>query len=119
MIRNFGTISLWVDDFDAAVYFYQKVLGLKLITRPGEVPHFKVGDTMLVLVKGSFCPPADAFPVDFPQVTFQVDRLDTAVKTLKANGVDPLPVINERRDSFWITLRDPAGNLLELVEVRD
>ena len=66
MINRFGTVSLWVDDFDNCIPFYRDILGLELTTRPGEVPHFLVGESMLVLVKGDFCPPEEAFPPDFP-----------------------------------------------------
>jgi len=118
VIRSIGAVCLWVQDFKAALSFYRDTLGLKLTTRPGEVPHFRVGNGLLVLVKGAFCPPADAFPPDFPQLTFEVDDLDAAVKQLRARGVDLIGGIEERRDSRWIKLRDPDGNLLELVEIK-
>ncbi len=118
MIQEIGTVSIWVDDFDAALHFYSDVLGLALITRPGEVPHFSVGDSMLVLLKGNYCLPTDAFPSDFPQVTFKVDNLNAAILKLREHGIEIPGTLEERRDSRWIKLKDPAGNLLELVEVK-
>jgi len=118
MIKKYGTVSLWVDDFESCLYFYEDVMRLDLITRPGEVPHFRVGESMLVLVKGIFCPPDGAFPPDFPQLSFEVDNLDEVVSYLKDRGVDVIGNIEERRDSRWIKLHDPAGNLIAVVEVK-
>jgi len=118
VISRFGTVSLWVDDFDTCIPFYRDILGLELTTRPGEVPHFLVGESMLVLVKGDFCPPEDAFPPDFPQVTFEVDDLDDAFINLNEEEVELVGRIEERRDSRWFQLRDPSGNLLQMVEVK-
>ena len=118
MITRFGTVSLWVDNFETAISFYRDVLGLTMITRPGEVPQFQVGNSFLVLLKGNFCPPADAFPPDFPQVTFEVENLEQAVKALHDCGVAPDSFIEERRDSRWFKLHDPAGNLIELIEIK-
>jgi len=118
VINRFGTVSLWVDDFDTCIPFYRDMLGLVLTTRPGEVPHFQVGESMLVLVKGGFCPPEDAFPPDFPQMTFEVDNLNEAFESLREQGADLSGRIEERRDSRWFQLRDPSGNLLQMVEVK-
>lgn len=119
MINNLAVVTLWVDDFKCAISFYRDVLGLELTTRPGEAPHFRVGSGLLVLIKGQFCPPEDAFPPDFAQISFGVQNLEGMVANLQQHKVELIAHIEERRDSRWIKLRDPAGNLIELVEIKD
>jgi len=118
MITNFATVTLWVENFNNAVKFYRDTLGLELLTQPGEMPHFKVGDGILVLAKGKFSQPADAFPPEFPQLALAVDDLDKTAARLQNQHVALEANIQERRDSCWIKLRDPDGNLIELVEVK-
>lgn len=119
MINNLAVVTLWVDDFKCAISFYRDVLGLELTTRPGEAPHFRLGSGLLVLIKGQFCPPEDAFPPDFAQISFGVQNLEGMVANLQQHKVELIAHIEERRDSRWIKLRDPAGNLIELVEIKD
>ncbi|MDP2966501.1 MAG: VOC family protein [Pelolinea sp.] len=118
MITKFATVTLWVDDFNNAIKFYRDVLGLELLTKPGDMLHFKVGDSILVLAKGKFTQPSDAFPPEFPQLALAVDDLDRMAAHLQNLQVELETNIQERRDSCWIKLRDPDGNLIELVEVK-
>jgi len=118
MITNFATVTLWVEDFNNSVKFYRNTLGLELLTQPGEMPHFKVGSGILVLVKGRFTQPTDAFPPEFPQLALAVDDLDKTAMHLQNLHVELEANVEERRDSCWIKLRDPDGNLIELVEVK-
>ena len=118
MIKKIAVATLWVQDFQKAITFYQEILGLELLTRPGEVPHFKIGDGRLVLLKGKFCPPSDAFPPEFAQLSFEVENLEKITALLQKTGVPLKGHIEERRDSRWVKFCDPDGNLLELVEIK-
>ena len=118
MIKNFAAAALWVEDFASVVHFYENILGLKLVSHHGDVPQFKVGDGILVLVKGKLPPAIDAFPAEFPLIAFEVNDLDKIVETLIANRIELKNGIEKRRDSRWIKLCDPAGNLIELVEIK-
>lgn len=117
-ILKIATVTLWVEDFNNAIKFYRDTLGLELLTQPGDMPHFKVGDGILVLAKGKFIQPADAFPPEFPQLALAVDNLDKMAARLQNQHVALEANIQERRDSCWIKLRDPDSNLIELVEVK-
>jgi catechol-2,3-dioxygenase len=118
MIERFATVALWVEDFTSVLYFYQVILGLDLISHHGDVPQLKVGDGILVLVKGKLPHAIDAFPPDFPLISFEVNNLDKMMETLIAENVELKSSIEERRDSRWIKVCDPAGNLIELVEIK-
>jgi len=91
--------------------FLSVILGLDLISRHRDVPQLKVGDDILVLVKWKLPPATDAFPADFPLITFGVNDLDRMVENVELKSS-----IEERHDSRWFKVCDPAGNLIELVE---
>lgn len=118
MITEFATVTLWVTDFKKAIAFYRDTLGLELISQPGDMPHFKVGNGILVLVKGIHKSPEQDFPPDFPQFSLAVDDLDRTVNQLQSGNITLESNIEERRDARWVILRDPDGNLFELVEVK-
>ena len=118
MIKRFAAVALWVEDFTSVLHFYQDILGLDLISHHGDVPQLKVGDGILVLVKGKLPPAIDAFPADFPLVAFEVNNLNKIAETLMVENVELKSSIEERRDSRWIKVCDPAGNLIELVEIK-
>jgi catechol 2,3-dioxygenase-like lactoylglutathione lyase family enzyme len=118
MIKKFASVTLWVNDFEKAIQFYRDILGLELLTAPGEIPQFEIGDGLLVLVKGKFNPPSDAFPPDFPQFSLEVDDLDKVIAQLKSRDYPISGNIEDRRDALLITLYDPDENLIELVELK-
>jgi catechol 2,3-dioxygenase-like lactoylglutathione lyase family enzyme len=117
MISGFASVSVWVKDFEQAIHFYRDVLELEMVSRPGEIPQFKVGGGFLVLAKGNFCPPADSFPPDFPQLGLETDDLARMAARLQQAGVELGGSMEERRDSRWLNVCDPDGNLIELVQV--
>ena len=104
-------VSINVDDVDAALDFYTRVLGL----RPrADRPDFgfggawlDAGEQQVHLIKGTA-------PAALGQhFALLVDDLDGTVAELRGRGVevsDPMPV-GTGRQSF---LRDPAGNQIEL-----
>jgi catechol 2,3-dioxygenase-like lactoylglutathione lyase family enzyme len=118
MIQGFATVTLWVKDFNQSIAFYRDTLGLEMTSNPGEIPQFKVGTGFLVLAQGDFCPPEDAFPPDFPQVGLVTDDLDRMAALLLKAGAQFEGNIEERRDSRWLKVCDPDGNLIELVQVK-
>jgi catechol-2,3-dioxygenase len=118
MIKRFAAVALWVEDFTSVLHFYQDILGLDLISHHGDVPQLKVGNGILVLVKGKLPPAIDAFPAEFPLITFEVNDLNKMADTLMAENVELKSGIEERRGSRWIRVSDPAGNMIELVEIK-
>jgi len=119
MIQGFAAVTLWVKDFNQSIAFYRDTLGLEMTSNPGEIPQFKVGTGFLVLAQGDFCPPPDAFPADFPQVGLVTEDLDRMAALLLKAGVQFEGNIEERRDSRWLKICDPDGNLIELVQIKE
>ena len=114
-----AVISLWAEDVSAAVHFYRDVVGLQLLpshSHHSERPHFDLDGTYVTILQGKPVPAQDAEPARFPLLAFAVDDLESAVERLHAHGVELPWGIEGGMESRWALFRDPAGNLVELVE---
>jgi catechol 2,3-dioxygenase-like lactoylglutathione lyase family enzyme len=118
VITGIASVSFTTQDFPASLHFYQDILGLKLISQHGDVPQLQVGNGILVLVKGKLSPATNAFPLDFPLLSLEVSNLDESIASLIEKNIEFDSSIEERRDSRWINVCDPSGNLIQLVEIR-
>ena len=117
MSSRLAVISLWADDVPAAAHFYRDVIGLKLLPHHGGRPHFDLNGVFLTILQGKPQPALDAKPVRFPLLAFAVDDLDAAVQRLKGlEGDMPWGIESDGR-SHWVMFYDPAGNLIELVQL--
>lgn len=117
---------LYVDDLAAAEVFYQKVLGLRFVSRqPGRHSFFRCGDRMLLLFNPEESRKAEG---DFPphgaigqgHVAFGVTEmsLDAWREQLERHGVAIEKVIDWPEGGRSLYFRDPAGNSLELATPR-
>ena len=117
--KHIAVISLWAEDVPAAVHFYRDVVGLPLLpshSHHSERPHFDLSGTCLTILQGKPIPAQDAEPARFPLIAFAVDDLESAVERLHAHGVELPWGVEEGVESQWAIFRDPAGNLVELVQ---
>ena len=120
--RRLAVVSLWADDPGAATHFYRDILGLRLMihdTHHSGRPHFDVGGTYLTILKGRPVSAQDAEPPHFPLVAFEVENLDLFVERLQAHHVELPWGVEEGTESCWIKLRDPAGNLIEILQFKE
>lgn len=120
--RRLAVVSLWADDTGAATHFYRDILGLRLMTHDAYHsgrPHFDVGGTYLTLLKGRPVSAQDAEPPHFPLVAFEVDDLDFFIERLQAHHVELPWGVEEGTECRWIKLRDPAGNLIEIIQFKE
>ncbi len=109
-------VTVWAKDVPAAVHFYRDVLGLSPRTDHATYPAFKIGEVSLIILKGRPRPPLEAEPERFPVFALAVDSLEPAVERLTDHGV-PFPWgIEGHGDKRWVMFRDPAGNLIELIQ---
>jgi catechol 2,3-dioxygenase-like lactoylglutathione lyase family enzyme len=108
-------LSIWAEDVPKAAHFYRDVLGLELFAHHhGDIPHFKVGETYLTILKGKPIPVEESVPERFPLFAFGVGDFDAAVERLKSHGVELPWGIEENGGSRWVMFYDPAGNLIEI-----
>jgi catechol 2,3-dioxygenase-like lactoylglutathione lyase family enzyme len=111
-----AVVSLWAEDVTAASHFYQEVIGLPLQTHPArDHPHFVLGDSTLTIKQGRPVLPQNPEP-RFPVVAFSVPDLDEALARLRSHGVELPWGVETNTSGRWVMFRDPAGNLIELVE---
>lgn len=115
-------VALQASNLDEAVNFYERVLGLRLITRydPPGLAFFDMGGFRLLL----------SATASEATLYFRVVDLNSAVKLLKKRGVDFLqaPAMVHRDDAGdfgkkgaeeWMAFfKDPSGNLIALTERR-
>jgi catechol-2,3-dioxygenase len=112
-----AVISLWAEDVVKTAHFYKDVIGLSLLPHHhGTHPHFKLGDTILVILKGKPHQATDTTIKKFPVIAFSIEDLDLAVSHLKAHNIELPWEIEEDETNRWVMFHDPAGNLIELVE---
>ena len=111
-----AVIALWAEDVPTTARFYRDAVGLVLLSHhPSERPHFDLGGTYLTIVRGRPALPPDPEP-RFPIVTFSVPELEVAIQRLHLHGVDLPWGMESNSAGRWVMFRDPAGNLVELVE---
>ena len=108
-------LSVWAEDVPNTAHFYHDVLGLELFTHHyGDIPHFKVGETYLTILKGKPIPAEESVPERFPLFAFGVGDLDAAVERLKSHGVELPWGVEESEGSRYVMFYDPAANLIEI-----
>jgi predicted enzyme related to lactoylglutathione lyase len=111
-IERIGNIFYRVEDLDAAVDFYSRVLGLSLKLRDGDRwAAFDVAGVTLALEATNEAVEGHGGAV----VSLGATGLDEVVAEIRARGgsaPDPVRGPHERR----VELRDPSGNLLFIYE---
>jgi catechol 2,3-dioxygenase-like lactoylglutathione lyase family enzyme len=119
------SVRYFVTDLDAAVTFYQDLLGFEVELRPS--PAFAMlyrGDLRLLLSvpgggPGGGGPMPDGTlpaPGGWNRFTLQVDDLPATVNELRAKGARFRNDIVEGTGVRQILIEDPSGNLAELFE---
>jgi catechol 2,3-dioxygenase-like lactoylglutathione lyase family enzyme len=116
MIYKVTVISLWAKDVPATAHFYRDVIGLRLLSHHNDRPHFDINGTYLTILKGTPIPAQSSEPEQFPLLAFAVDDLDKAIENLRNHDIQLPWDVEQDGNSRWIIFRDPAGNLIELVQ---
>jgi len=122
--KAFGSFS--VNDLAKAKAFYRDVLGLEVADRP-EGLELEVGGGSKVFVY----PKPDHAPATFTILNFPVENVDSAVERLSSSGVqfekydlpqiktDPKGVMRNQDGTAIAWFKDPAGNILSVLDSRD
>ncbi len=97
------------DDMEASAAWYRDVLGLRETADYGDWREFEVGGARFGVDSGNA-----AREIPNAVVSFRVRDLDAAVAALRARGVEPVVDIIDAGPTRFVTLRDPAGNLVQL-----
>ena len=120
-IRTGHHYSFSVRDLEQSRSFYSEILGLEEIDRPNlsvRGTWYQAGHTEVHLIEipdgvDTGSPPA-ALTTAANHSAFQIEDFDEAVATLEAAGIEFIQRRGERKQIF---LRDPDGNIIELIHV--
>lgn len=110
--------GLYASDLPALADFYQRVLGLPIVSL-GEgfcLLDAGGGATFELWANGVSAPPRKSPSEQSVIVAFAVPSLEAAISTLSRRGLKPDTDIGSFGDSRWIYYTDPEGNRFELKE---
>jgi catechol 2,3-dioxygenase-like lactoylglutathione lyase family enzyme len=119
-VLDIGFIGI-VSDADAARDFYSDVLGLEVLDTADDYLYLSAGPQARVEILRSSSESARAQRADAPSIGFLVDDLDAAREALSPTGLlsgEEREWHSETEAHRWCYLRDPAGNVLLLLERR-
>ena len=107
-MKRLGHVAVCVEDVAIAVEFYQS-LGMKLVWQDSDWAYLKAGNDGLALMSPDYDQAGPHFGFVFDDRT----EIDTAYKTLKANGVKVGKIHDHRDGTASFYGRDPFGNWFE------
>lgn len=81
------------------------------------MPHFYLGETILVIAQGKPLLAQNSVPENFPLIAFSVPDFERIVEKLQQQQVVLPPGIVHGSGGRWVLFHDPAGNLVELTEL--
>jgi predicted enzyme related to lactoylglutathione lyase len=117
-LSEIGQIAVTVSDVDAALAFYQDVLGLDMLFRPGPNLAFVAAGTVRLMLTT----PQGAGAVGHNSILyFKVEKIEEAHAALVQRGAagERAPALTAKLPDheLWIAfVRDPDGNLVGLME---
>jgi predicted enzyme related to lactoylglutathione lyase len=118
MIKGLSAVSVWSADLKNLLPFYRDVLGLKVVI---ESPHFVVlgeaGGPSVGLGTHSDVRGRNADPARH-MIGLTTDDLGADWKRLKAAGVEFVEAPTDYDTVSIATLKDPEGNLIQLIQRR-
>ena len=105
---------LIVDDMDAAVSFYQNVIGLRLKFQDGgRWAEFDAGHgTSLALSS----PEESGLSVSGPVIVFHADDIDPMRAALADSGASIVATRDMGSHGRLVAVRDPSGNVFQLMD---
>lgn len=122
--KGIAAITLFVEDLQAAKKFYKKVFGLPLVFEDANSAVFKIGNTLINLLKTTAAPeliePAKVASREAGSrfvFTIDVDDVDAMCAELNARGVE---LLNGPMDRPWgvrtASFIDPGGYIWEIAK---
>ena len=116
MIKGLRGATIWSEDLNRLLPFYRDVLGFKVgIETPGFVVLGELGSTTLALGTHSEVRGRNADPARH-MVALTTDDVTSEWKRLKGAGVEFVEDPTDYGNLRIATLKDPDGNLIQLLQ---
>jgi catechol 2,3-dioxygenase-like lactoylglutathione lyase family enzyme len=122
---KFDVIHLKSRDVDAAVAWYQKMLGAEIIDRfeneRGKTVMTKLTGTAINITQHDDANSLPSVPLDrfngIEHIGFEVDDLERNLEELKSKGAEIItPIESGNRQNRWFFVRAPDGVRIEMCE---
>lgn len=116
LLNQIGQVVLGVDDIDVAERFYEQALGLRKLYRFGDLVFFDCAGVRLLVEKSNVRPlPTSSV------IYFRAADIALTLRTLQSRGVVFVDIPHlvapmEDHDLWMVFFKDPAGNLLALMQ---
>lgn len=116
-IKSINFASIYVEDYNQALSFYQKHFGYEVKSPMGDNASWGKAGEAAIYLEGGNKPVAVTEKSIRVSVVFNVASASVFFDQLKSDGVrliqsEPL---NMGADDYWFQFRDPAGNILEIL----
>ncbi len=111
MIKGINHITLAVSDLEASVCFYERVLGLRLVSVHEGGAYFEAGDTWFCLVIDSAA--ADQSRLDYSHIAFDLSQENFAAFKKKLITNSARIWKQNASEGLSIYFLDPDGHKLE------
>ena len=122
--QNIFAITLFTEDLNKAKTFYEKVFDLSLVYEDNNSAIYKIGETMINLLKTSaaevlVAPDKVGTPNNGARLVFtvHVDDVDAMCKKITSQGVE---LLNGPMDRPWgvrtASFKDPSGHIWEIAK---
>ena len=120
---QYASVRYLVDDVQAAVDFYTKLLGFEVISHPAPAFADVARGPLRVLLSGAASSGARATPADMAapgrnRIHLIVDDLDAETERLRSAGVPFRSELVAGPGGRQVLVADPSGNLVELFQPR-
>jgi predicted enzyme related to lactoylglutathione lyase len=109
-VTGFSWLGVGVDDFPAAVSFFEDVLGIMVAVRDGRgVAMLQVGERQVLEVFGPGTRGKELCTT--PVMAFEVEDVANARAELVAHGVELIGDIGSWNGFEWLYFRGPGGHI--------
>jgi catechol 2,3-dioxygenase-like lactoylglutathione lyase family enzyme len=114
-VKGLAWVGVGTPDFDRALEFFTRVLGLPVTSQGDHVAHLQVGPRQQLEIFGPDHPGSQLNAT--PTIAFEVDNFATAREELAAAGVELVGDPGRWNGFQWQYFRSPDGHLFEIKTV--
>ncbi|MBC7712364.1 MAG: VOC family protein [Rhizobacter sp.] len=115
-IQGIGVVTIYTDDYDKAVQFYNKFLNFEMKAKIGEKGCWGSCGTVNIYIEGGNTKTNLVTSSTRTSVAFIVASIDNVFTEFKNGGVELIHTEPQKigDEDWWFMFKDPSGNILEM-----